>query len=788
MSDPQRYTVGWICAITTEFVAAQAFLDEEHDGPEQVAQNDNNSYALGRIGRHNVVMAVLPDGEYGTTSAATVARDMLHSFPNVRVGLMVGIGGGAPSPKRDVRLGDIVVSSREGDKGGVFQYDFGKTIQDQAFHHTGLLDQTPTVLRAAVSALRGRHQLKGHQLASDAAAALKNIRKRKIYTRPPQSCDRLYRSDVTHPANSSDDCGDACGDDPSLLIARAQRDEEEDDDPAIHYGLIASANQLMKDAKVRDKLAAEKGVLCFEMEAAGLMNHFPCLVIRGICDYSDSHKNKDWQGFAAMMAAAYAKDLLRQIPPNKVEAETRICETLIGERLDHVHLTSSDIKTTVEAIRSDGRVAKIKDWLSPSDTSTNAKHARELRHEGTGAWFLNSTAFKEWKLGSRRHLWLHGIPGCGKTVLSATVLDHLTTLNDRITLNFFFDFSDTKKAKPDDMFRALAFQLYQLRVEYARELDSLFESHDKGQKQPATNTLADCLHAIMKTPTDICIVLDALDECSERDKLLVWMKTFLSSPDLAHVQLIVTGRPEEEFQRAIPVVIGEGNCVSLSKESVDADIRSYVKDRVENGPEFRDWASFPSVLKQIEDEVGGKADGMFRWAACQLDSLQTCLDREALEAALKSLPRDLNETYDRILQNILPERKKKSVRLLQFLVNSERPLTLREAVDVIAVRLDNTPRYFDIEDRLPCPVNITRFCPSLVSIVKVPSGNNVVEELQLAHFSVKEYLLKHHIEGFCHAEASISITLTCLTYLASVEEDYITEMKSRFPLAKYAAQ
>ncbi|OJJ79090.1 uncharacterized protein ASPGLDRAFT_1070745 [Aspergillus glaucus CBS 516.65] len=83
-----------------------------------------------------------------------------------------------------------------------------------------------------------------------------------------------------------------------------------EDNPAIHYDLIASANQLMKDASIRDRLAAEKDVLCFEMEAAGLMNHFPCLVICGICDYSDSHKNKDWQGYAAMTAAAYARDLL----------------------------------------------------------------------------------------------------------------------------------------------------------------------------------------------------------------------------------------------------------------------------------------------------------------------------------------------------------------------------------------------------------------------------------------------------------------------------------------------
>lgn len=82
----------------------------------------------------------------------------------------------------------------------------------------------------------------------------------------------------------------------------------------------------MKDASVRDTLAKEKDVLCFEMEAAGLMNHFPCLVIRGVCDYADSHKNKDWQGNAAMNAAAYAKDLLCRIHPNRLEAEKSIRE------------------------------------------------------------------------------------------------------------------------------------------------------------------------------------------------------------------------------------------------------------------------------------------------------------------------------------------------------------------------------------------------------------------------------------------------------------------------------
>lgn len=329
----QNYTVGWICALTTESVAAQAFLDEKHDPPAEVALQDNNAYTLGKIGRHNVVIAVLPDGEYGTSSAATVARDMVHTFPNIRIGLMVGIGGGAPSPKHDVRLGDIVVSAPRDGRGGVTQYDFGKAIQDQEFLETGFLDQPPTLLRTAIAALRGTYESDGHQIEENVQEVLqKKVRLRKKYSRPPTASDRLYITEYSH-RNPKEDCSQLCGDDPSMLIPRRPRNAEDgEDDVTVHYGLIASANRLMKDARIRDKFATEKGVLCFEMEAAGLMNHFPCLVIRGICDYADSHKNKEWQGFAAMTAAAYAKDLLRQISPTKIEAETRI----------HDHLSSSE--------------------------------------------------------------------------------------------------------------------------------------------------------------------------------------------------------------------------------------------------------------------------------------------------------------------------------------------------------------------------------------------------------------------------------------------------------------
>jgi nucleoside phosphorylase len=136
----EDYTVGWICALPCEMAAAKVMLDDIHPGlPNR--PNDHNNYILGTIGVHNVIVACLPS--YGTTCAATVASQMLSSFESVRFGLMVGIGGGVPSEKADIRLGDVVVSKPDKEFGGVVQYDYGKTTEGGRFERTGRLAKPP---------------------------------------------------------------------------------------------------------------------------------------------------------------------------------------------------------------------------------------------------------------------------------------------------------------------------------------------------------------------------------------------------------------------------------------------------------------------------------------------------------------------------------------------------------------------------------------------------------------------------------------------------------------------
>lgn len=314
------YQVGWICALSIELSAARLLLDEIHEPPRNLDNSDNNTYHLGRIQGHNVVIACLPDSSYGMTSAAVVAESLLRSFKQIRFGLMVGIGGAIPDHK-DIRLGDVVVSTPYDGSGGVIQFDFGKRVAGGKFEKTGHLDQPPRPLLNAISTIKSNHDIfvsgipqimrKVSKSASQQAAA-------RYCVSPGVERDRLFQVHYEHEGSTSS-C-DTC--DLSKTVDRPRRAS---DSPFVHYGLIVSGNTVMKHALSRAQLANElENALCIEMEAAGLMNHFKCIVIRGICDYCDSHKNKDWQRYAAMTAAAFAKELLSVVRPGNVQLEEPI--------------------------------------------------------------------------------------------------------------------------------------------------------------------------------------------------------------------------------------------------------------------------------------------------------------------------------------------------------------------------------------------------------------------------------------------------------------------------------
>ena len=324
MSDKKKlnhedYTVGWICPLEVEQIAALEMLDEEHGRLGQQPA-DHNVYTLGEIHGHNVVIAGLPTT--GNNPAATVVAQMRTTFPQIRFGLLVGIGGGVPVTTDNgmIRLGDVIVSKPTGAHSGAVQYDHGKAEVGE-FKRTGALAPPPAVLLNAAQDLAARRaRARKDPIAENVKRIDTSIRGLRRYKYPGRGEDILFKPDYIH-LDRKLSCKQ-CGCDTTQCVAREvdQDDGDEDDESyiVVHRGTIASGEVVLKNGIKRDKLANEHGVLCFEMEAAGALNDFPCIVVRGVSDYCDSHKNDKWHGYAAGVAAAYARQLFAHMPVDEV--------------------------------------------------------------------------------------------------------------------------------------------------------------------------------------------------------------------------------------------------------------------------------------------------------------------------------------------------------------------------------------------------------------------------------------------------------------------------------------
>ncbi|KLJ13037.1 hypothetical protein EMPG_11994 [Blastomyces silverae] len=752
MSDQNKnYTVGWICAISTELVAARNFLDEKHEGPVYVTRNDANSYTLGRIGEHNVVIACLPNGEYGIASAASVAKDMQHSFPHTRIGLMVGIGGGAPSEKHDIRLGDIVVSTPCGNDGGVFQYDFGKTIQGQRFQTTGFLNKPPSSLLTAVSTLKAEYEIDGHQLECAISNILeKKSRLRKKYKRPDPSTDRLYQNGFIHPSNGEASrvatCAETC--DKSQLVPRLER-LEEDDNPAIHYGLIASANQLMKNASIRDELSAERNVLCFEMEAAGLMNTFPCLVIRGICDYSDSHKNKEWQGYAAMTAAAYAKDLLCKIHPRRVEAEKKISEVLSGLQeiaADHRDITRMQLELqqdTAKQKMSDKQKTCLQLFRLTKSTEDATyewyKDRVEDRVEGTCEWFLRHNHFREWLKRESGPLLVSADPGCGKSVLAKYLIDR--ELPGLATICYFF-FKDQDQNTVRQALCALLHQLFSQKPSLIQHAMKPFDENGPGLVN-STKSLWTILGDAVRDPEagPVIMVLDALDECDTLElEDLVWnMEAQFQSNQSGYGKLkyLLTSRPYEQivskFWRlldAFPQIRIPGEEES---ENISGEVNLVIQYRVKRLA--REKVLSDQVKRHLENRLLEIQHRTYLWVYLVFDYLSAedfKKTPKGVDSTIDTMPKNINEAYEQILNKSTEHSAVRKA--MGIILAAARPLTLSEMN--VAMNIDNTSESIydlDLEEEEDFKIRLRSWCGLFVSIYQ--------GKVHFLHQTAREFLV-----------------------------------------------
>ena len=309
--NPAEFTIGWICALQIELVAAQGMLEQEYDARElQKTSPDTNQYCLGKIGGHKIVLPCLIS--LGNNEIGRAVSQMRHTFQNLDSILMVGIGGGIPAlvKGQDVRLGDVVVSMPSGLYGGIIQYDTGEFLENKS-RITGALQSPPLHLQKVVRYLTALHEAQENCIARYVQEMLERkpyyTRPETDYRRPSSENDLLFKAESIH-VGRSPSCINC---DKEQLVARHDRDKEKSQ---IHYGNIILSNSVIRDAKKRDDLGKEYGALCVETEPA-LPDEFAYLAIRGISDYSDSHKNQDWQRYAAAAAAAYGKELLNAMRP-----------------------------------------------------------------------------------------------------------------------------------------------------------------------------------------------------------------------------------------------------------------------------------------------------------------------------------------------------------------------------------------------------------------------------------------------------------------------------------------
>ncbi|KAJ5151429.1 Pfs NACHT and ankyrin domain protein [Penicillium canariense] len=718
-----EYTIAWICALHIEMAAAQAMLDDPHETLPTPA-HDRNTYVLGNIKRHNVVIACLPEGQYGTNNAATVMANMKRTFPAIRICLMVGIGGGVPS-KADLRLGDIVVGTR------VMQYDLGKIIGEGRFQRTATPRTPDLLLGTAVSALRSKHELGPSRIPTILRQKMETYR---AYGRP-SAPDLLFRATYDHISSSTTNC-DGC--DHSKL-----------------------GNQVIKHGVTRDNVARELDVICFEMEAAGLMDNFHCLPVRGICDYSDSHKSKEWQRYAAATAAAYARELLEEIPTTETFAKGTI---------------PSDSPALTKTCQWLLRHPDYETWLDP---------AKLIQHHG--------------------FLWISGKPGAGKSTIMKFVYKSMKSKarhKDVVIASFFFNARGEYLEKSiSGMYRSLLLQL----LEGYPDLQAVLDDSDLvPQTQngcPSLNVLKDLFYNALSALGDrsFTCFIDALDECDEQQVVdMVQYFEDLAEQSTAKGILFRLCFSSRHYPY---IFIQQGIRLILEDQSGHADdLATYVASRLQ----VKD-----AILAQgLQSQILGKAAGVFIWVVLVIDILNKEYRRGAmsLRRRLTEIPSNLSELFKDILRR--DNENMEDLRLsILWILYANRPLQPQEFYHAVWSGLELKDL---VDDQIPDVTNpdasdsLYRFSRYVISSSKglAEITKSKQPTVQFIHESVRDFLIKDNglqelwpEYGFdCESPSHETLKSCCSLYmdrtlvLSESDSDGRTEISKRYPFLEYASQ
>ncbi|CAG9984408.1 unnamed protein product [Clonostachys byssicola] len=693
--------------------AARGMLDKIHDDLP-IDPHDSNAYIMGSIGLHNIVIACL--GEYGTNNAAHVATHMSRSFPLIKVRLMVGIGGGAPSDEFDIRLGDIVVGRR------IMQYDLGKITYSGKFERTVVLSNLRPELSSTISKLRAIHESTPTSVPSLVQDMVQRNTGMARYSYPQDATDMLFSAEYNH--NSKLSACDQC--DKTQLIKRCERLNTT---PEIHYGAIASGNQVIKDGVSRDQIAQELKTICFEMEAAGLMDHFPCLVIRGICDYCDSHKNKIWQKYAAANAAAYAKEILKMM-------------AMTAPRPAIQQTDASKVLIQLAAAERAKRRRELMDSLQFNEMYWRQSNIKSA-HPVTCKWLPQHESYFTWtdaeRLGDHHgFLWINGKPGSGKSTMMK-FLSSQEKKNAEINtcvISFFFNARGKEVEKTTiGMYRSILFQLLERFPDLQSILDdsNLIPLSQKGC--PALDVLQELFRNAMPLlgqRSVICYV-DALDECDEyqaRDMVEQFEDLCQkATEDGQNFRICFSSRhyPYIEVRNGIRIILED-------QAGHRSDLDAYIRSRLQTGrnPEADD----------IHEKVLHMAAGVFMWVVLVVEILNKEFQRGRLFAVrrkLETIPDKLGNIFRDMYLRIGMDRQE-LVLCLQWILFAKRPLTPIELYYGILFGLSDIEHSEILTssiDNLSAEKFVLSSSKGLAEVTKGPEPR-----VQFIHETVREFLLK----------------------------------------------
>jgi nucleoside phosphorylase len=798
------YTVAVVCAMGFEMRAVRYMLDDEHPRLP-TKQGDSNLYVLGEISGHNVVIAYLP-GTQGKGAAAIVANNMQRTFPSIKWRLLVGIGGGVPSPIHDIRLGDIVVSMPDGLFGGVVQYDLGKDVGD-GFTLKGFLWPPPPILRSAVEMMQSDHLTKKKKVNTFLSEMLQKWPGLAEYQRPPAESDVLFQTDYPHVPDQA-------------TFRRCERTQVIDrpsrvsDHPKIHYGLIASGDRVIRSAIKRNKTGRDIGdILCFEMEAAGIMTEFPCIVIRGISDYADSHKNDKWQHYAAAAAAGCAKELLSYLDPEdrQVPSILSLRQPLHGQfNVSRGLPGSTNIPTprqgspaqqsTVLGQHPRGGIPSLseehKRMLLDSlkfDQIDARQMAIKKAHAKTCRWLLSKPEYLDWldntKLNEHHgFLWMKGKPGTGKsTIMKFALADARKTMKDRMIVSFFFNArgEDLEKSTVG-LYRALLSEI----LERVPELQCVFDTlelrtwNSGGHHQWGVELLKDLFEqAILRfEKSSLMCFIDALDECAEhevRDMISFFEHVGELSVDAGiQFRVLLSSRyyPYITIKRGLELIL-EG------QEGHIQDITNYVNSELKIG--------HSNHAMQIRGEIQEKASGVFMWVILVVEILNKEYNSgRALQQILHRIPGDLHELFRDLLTRDGHNRNELLL-CIQWVLFARQPLKPEELYFAIVSGIEPGALTAWNTDVLTIDV-IRRFIlNSSKGLAEVTHSKAPM--VRFIHESVRDFFLKEN--GLCtvwpdfgsnwQGQSHDQLKQCCLTYL---NVDVSKHVGLRKPLAKASSK